>query len=241
MKVFLKYNKTGPSALLCLHYWLELFAEYEVFINCDLFNVSKDPVPAELLRLISGRNVKVINSDYSTGNLYASQFKSKKRCMASANLTCWNYFNKSDDYFWVIDADDTMFLSKDFNLIRTKIKSAEAYAKQENLDGFSLNFYREFNDTWTFGVCLLKVNSPWQRIKEISAEELVQNNLPLNCDCLFDMLGRKGILKLKNFIFDNCGFQHLENKIYRSLPNGIYFWRDRKIWNTPIKPDVISL
>lgn len=241
MKVFLKYNREGPSALICLHYWIELFSNYEIIINCDLFDVDKDKIPDNLKNLALNKNVKFINSDYSTGNIYTPNFKAKKRAMASANLTAWNHLKSEDQYFWIIDADDTMFLSANFNLIREKIKLAEDYALKHNLDGFSLDFYREYNDSWTFGVCLLKTNIPWKDIKNVTTEELIQNGLANNCDSCFDMLGRKGIVNLKNFVFDRCSFQHLINKNYTAIPNGLYYWRDGKLWNTPLKPDVIVL
>lgn len=240
MKVFLKFNRSDSSAIVCLTFWLELFRNYEIIINCDLFVLNRDPVPQYLTDAISGRNTKLINSDYTTGDIYTPYMKSKKRRMASANLTCFQHLDKSDKYFWVIDADDTMFLFQNYSYIQQKLANAENYAIENNLDGFSLDFYREYNNTWTFGVCLLRADIDWKKISTISGDDLNRYNLSMNSDSIFDYLGRKNVFKLKSFVFENLSFQHLINK-HVPLPNGIYYWHNKKIWDKPLHTEVVVL
>jgi len=239
-KVFLKFNRTDSFSLVCLLHWLEVFKGHEIFIVCDLYNTVKDQIPYYLSSLILGKNIKVINSDYTLGDKYTPEFKARKRKMASANLTCFNYLTKKDKLFWIIDADDTIFLTKDYENLSARLHRAEDIMKQENLDGFSLDFYRSLNNTWTFGVCLLRSDINWQQVENIKKEDLDKENLVYNSDSIFDYLGGKGILKLKNFVFPGYGFQHIINN-YPAMPAGIYFWNNKKVWDIPLKDDVIEI
>lgn len=240
MKVFLKYNRIGTVEESCLSFWLEVFAQYEIYIVCDLFNVDKDSVPKNLKKLTNNINVTFINSDYSLGNQYVPYIKGRKRGMASANLTCFNYLESKDKFLWIIDADDTKFLDYDIDELRKKFVKAQKYLLDNNLDGFSLDFYRNYNDTWTFGVCVMSSKIEWKKIKDVTDKNLQSFKLPGNSDSVFDCLGRMGQLKLKNFVFDNHKFQHVYNN-FRKLEKGIYSWSDKKLWNTPLKEDVIIL
>lgn len=240
MKAFLKFNRSDSFSKVCLLHWLEVFQEYEIFIVCDLFDVNKDMIPDYLQILTQGKTVKFINTDYSLGNEYAPMCKSRKRAMASANLVCFKHISPKDESFWIIDADDTMFLTKDYSYLKDRLKSAEQYLRDNSLDAFSLDFYREYNDTWTFGVCLMSSKINWQQIKSITGDDILKYNISLNCDSIFDILGRKGIFKLKNFVFNGMAFQHLVNN-FRKMNVGVYYWNDKKLWDMPLKDDVVVL
>lgn len=240
MKAFLKYNREEPFSKVCLLHWLELLNDYEIFIVCDLFNVKTESPPEYLSNFVKGKNVKFVNTDYSLGDEYASMCKSRKRAMASANLTCFKYATPADRCFWIVDADDTMFLTKDYPYLKEKFKLAEKFLLDESLDAFSLDFYREYNDTWTFGVCLVNSNMNWKLIKGVTGEDIVGLELSLNTDSIFDILGRKGIFKLKNFVFDRHAFQHVVNN-FRKMNVGVYYWQDKKLWDTPLKDDIVIL
>ena len=62
----------------------------------------------------------IINSDYSIGDTHCRNLKGAKRGMASANLTAFQHIEK-DENFWMIDADDTLFLTRDFDSLREKL------------------------------------------------------------------------------------------------------------------------
>lgn len=239
-KVFLKFNRSDEFSYVCLLSWLEIFKNYQIYVVCDLFNAEKDSIPKELAGLVANRDVKFINTNYGLGDEYAPMCKARKRCMAAANLTCFDHISKKDKFLWIIDADDTMFLHKDYEYLKTKLSECEDILMSNNLDGFSLDFYREYNDTWTFGVCLLKSSIDWKKIKTVSGEELAKYDLPINGDSIFDILGRKGIFKLKNFVFNGVAFQHVINN-FKKMNVGVYYWNDKKLWDMPLKDDVISL
>ena len=240
MKVFLKFNREEPFSKVCLTHWLEVFHDYEILIVCDLFKVRQDPIPEFLQNLTRGKNVKFINTNYSLGDEYAPMCKSRKRAMASANLVCFQHIKPDENCFWIIDADDTMFLTKDYVNLKERLKMAEKYLIDNSLDAFSLDFYREYNDTWTFGVCLMNTKINWKLIKTITGDDVTKYNISLNCDSIFDILGRKGVFKLKNFIIDRYAFQHVVNN-FRKLNVGVYFWSDKKLWDIPLKEDIVIL
>jgi hypothetical protein len=239
-KVFLKFNRIGEMEDKCLSFWLKLFDDYKIYIVCDLFNIQKDKIPINLVNLIKDQNVTFVNSNYSLGNEYVSYIKARKRNMASANLTCFEYINRQDKFFWVIDADDTHFINPDWKILKEKFYNAEKYLEKENLDAFSLDFYRNFNGTWTFGVCLINSKIEWKKIKNITSEDLQKFNLPGNNDSVFDVLGRMGELKLKNFVIDRSTFQHVYNN-FKGLENGVYYWEDGKLYDRQLFEDVVIL
>lgn len=239
-KVFLKFNRKGEIEENCLSFWLKLFNSYKIYIVCDLFDVNKDPMPADLKKIIENRPVTFINSNYSLGNEYVPYIKARKRNMASANLTCFEHIDSRDKFFWVIDADDTHFINPDWKTLIEKFHRAEKYLEEQNLDAFSLDFYRNFNGTWTFGVCLINAKIEWQKIRTVKDVDLQKFNLPGNNDSVFDVLGRMGKFKLKNFVFDHSTFQHVYNN-FKGLKDGIYYWENGKLYDNFLYEDVVVL
>ena len=240
MKVFLKFHRTDPAAINCLRFWLEVFKDHETFILCDHYDPDNDETPNYLRSSLMDYNVKVINSDYSIGSNYCRNLKGAKRNMASANMTGFNHISKKQKGFWIIDADDTLFLTRNYDLVRSKIMLAEEYFLSNNLDGFSLDFYRNLNDCWTFGVCLLKATLDWKKIKDIPNEEIRETGLAQNIDTVFNMLRLKKVFNLKNFVFSRMAFQHQENN-YPEMPHGVYVWHNNKLWDKDLQPDVVVL
>jgi hypothetical protein len=239
IKTFLKFHRTDPASVLCLRFWLELFRDYDTYILCDRYDPKTEMPPEYLKTVLADYSVTVINSDYSIGEKYCQNLKGAKRGMASANMTAFQHSTDSNA-FWMIDADDTLFLTRDFEGLREKLKSAEQYLNTYCLDAFSLDFYRNLNNGWTFGLALLKSNMPWQLIKDIDMGPMVNAGYARNIDTAFDSLGRSGKIKIANFVFDRFAFQHQCNN-YPDMPHGIYAWNKRKLWDVPLKDDVISL
>jgi len=239
MKAFLKFNRSDTASIMCLYHWLELFRDYDITVVCDLYNVDTQPRPAYLNETVVGKSFDVINSDYSTGNIMP--FKARKRKMASANFTCFN-LTTNEHYYWLIDADDTMFLIRDYNLIKEKLKQVEYIASKDRLDGFSLDFYRETNnDHWSFGVCLLKGNLDMSKLQSVTPEDVdAIPGLAKNLDSWFDILRRRKVFNLKSFVFDNIPFQHCINPMPQPM-HGIYFWNNKMLGTTPLREDVIIL
>ncbi len=240
--VFLKFNRPEISSQICLIQWIEIFKDYPITIVCDLFNGSKgEPIPSYIEKIISGKNINVINTNYSLGEKYTPGFKARKRKQSSANLTCFE-MSKSLPFYWLIDADDTIFLTRDLEYITSKLREAENILVSQDLDGFSLDFYREIcHDHWSFGVCVLKGSIPFEQILQISPEEPEKyQGLTRNLDSYFDILRRRGSLKLKSFVINGMTFQH-QLSPFNTVPNGVYFWSDNKLWQYPLAADIVIL
>lgn len=234
--VFLKFNRQTVPALICLKRWLDIFNKYNVTIVCDLFDEHTEPY--DELKKIIPPGIKVINSDYSLSNPFSHLLKTKRwHNVASSNLICWEKANSK--MFWIIDADDTLFLN-DIHFIQNKITNCEQFFSTSGLDGISLDFYREIKkDHWSFGMVLVKKNVNLEQLVHISSDEIFKyKGLILNLDSVFDYARRTNLLKLKSFVFDNCYFQHQLEQ--HALPWGVYHWINNSIWDTvPLKEDII--
>lgn len=239
IKAFLKINRQDASGVLCLRYWLEVFREYPTFILCDWFQPGVDPVPGILQSVkIDYPRAEIINSDRNLTE-YCGTLKGAKHGMATANLT--GFVRSQDaDAFWMIDADDTMFLTRRFEIVQEKLRSAEEIMFRDSYDGFSLDFYRNLNDGWTFGVALLRSSCPWKRIQEVQGPDMVDLGYARNIDSAFHVLGKRGVMKLGNFVFSGMAFQHLHNN-YPDMPEGVYYWPKAHLWDRPLQPDVIVI
>ena len=240
IEVFLKFNKDSMPSALCLRSWLEIFQGYPVRIISDLYDVATASPPVEMAKVIG--QARVINTDYELSKPFAHLLKVQRwHNVCASNLTCFRA-NQSEA-FWLIDADDTQFLTEDVDMLRRKFVQAERYLRQNNLDGFSLDFYREIKkDHWSFGVVLFRAGLDLSPLSQITAEQLLSHSkgLILNFDSVLDYGRRTGQYRFQSFVFDHCYFQHwLEQN---ALPYGVYHWRNGKIWDTiDLRPDIVVI
>lgn len=240
VEVFLKFNKNSMPSALCLRSWLDIFQNYPVRVISDLYDTGTQPPPADLARVLG--STEVINTDYELSRPFAHLLKVQRwHNVCASNLTCFGA-NRSDA-FWLIDADDTQFLTEDINMLRRKFAAAEQHLRQHNLDGFGLDFYREIKkDHWSFGVVLFRGGLDLAPLSAVTAEQLLSHSkgLILNFDSVLDYGRRTGRYQLQSFVFDHCFFQHwLEQN---ALPYGVYHWRNGKIWDMiDLRPDIVVI
>lgn len=230
MKVYLKYNKDPketPSSLSCLKFWIDVFQKYEITVITDIYDINhRKPKQFE-----NFENIRYINTDYTLSDDLNHILEGKRwKKVAASNFTC--YQDSNYEPFWLIDADDTLFLTLDFKDIRNKILQVEKIFADEQLQGFSLDFYRTIKrDHWSFGMAILKNFDNLKEILKSTKEQDIRNyKLPLNLDSIFDTHRRKGNLKLKSFIFNDYYFQHQLEQKY--LPWGIYKWSNNLLWDS---------
>jgi hypothetical protein len=69
---------------------------------------------------------------------------------------------------------------------------------------------------------------------------MVELGFARNIDTAFDSLGRIGKIKIANFVFDRYAFQHQCNN-YPDMPHGIYHWHRGKLWDVPLKEDIVII
>jgi hypothetical protein len=242
MKVYLKFNKTDTVGYMCLLSWIDMFRDYDIILVCDLFNVSQDPIP-ELLSVVlnqSNKKIEIINTNYESSFQFNNLIPDPRyQKAAAANVTCFNH-NKSDDYFWLVDADDTMFLTRNFDFLKLKIKEAEKLISDNHFDSLSLDFYRMQNDTWSFGICLINAKLDFNFIRNnLSDNDFISKDT--RClDICFDKLRRTNKLNLKTFIINNASFIHYVHKT-RNLPYCLYHWEAGALNGKPVPEDFIIL
>lgn len=238
VKAFLKINRMDAHGVFCLRYWCELFREYETYIICDKFTQGSDPIPAELTTVNADYpNIQIINSDY-TSKRYFANLKPRKVGMAMANVT--PIMRGDSDAFWIIDADDTMFLTHAFDSVRERLRVVEQQFAQRNLDAYSLDFYRNHNNGWTFGVALIRTAISLDLLSSVDGMEMRDLNFARNIDSVFHVLWKKQQLNCANFVFGGMAFQHTYNN-YPLMPQGVYYWNKGCLWDQPLQPDVVTI
>ena len=227
----LKFNRWTHESATCLRFWVRLasLSGRPCTILQDLW--LNDEVPETLTKGLSqmGPMFTFRSTEYSDGREYRFLHDYPNRTVwykpSAANFTAFELV--TSDYFWLIDADDTIFLA-DPQVVYEKLLLAEEYTKTQSLDGFSYAFYRHFPPhCWSLGVALLKRSLPLNEIKKVEASEIVPLGLGDNVDGACELLRLKGRLDLKSFILNKVVFHHHTPKATYSRPGsafGVYYW-----------------
>jgi len=242
MKVYLKFNKTDTVGYMCLLSWLEIYKEHQIILVCDLFDVNNDEIPYLLKHILDQHSlpIEIINTDYSLSRPFDDVILDKRyRRAAAANLTCFKH-NLDDPFFWLVDADDTMFLTRNFEPIKEKLKIVEKLAVDENLDSLALDFYRMQNGTWSFGICIVKQDLDFVEIADNLTEDQWNPKDTRCLDIWFDKLRLQNKLNLKSFVLDKTSFIHYVHKT-KTLPYTLYEWSDNKLNGVTLPEDFIIL
>jgi hypothetical protein len=244
----LKFNRWTMESYICLKFWLSLVANTgrKCFLLQDLW-INSGNFPKEFQALVESMNLQLIvrSTNYEKHrNLKFVKPESKRWALAAAaNLTAFEL--TQEDYFWLIDADDTIFLTEPKQILE-KLCLAEELAMLKSLDGFSYAFYRHvWLNHWSLGIALMKTRIPLDIVADVHAADIEKLHISDNIDGAFDLLRRNGILNLQSFIFNDIVFHHHTPKITAwntGAVFGVYDWRD-SILNGVIKApdDVIAL
>ena len=237
--VFLKIDRMDMHAVHCLRFWLETFKDYPTWILCD--RTEEDGSRPTILDtcFLDYPQTKFTASDRSLVT-YLSELKPRKRNMATANLTGFELSKSNSDNFWMIDADDTQFLTHRWDALNDKLHSAEQYLVEHSLDGFSLDFYSTHNAGWTFGVALFRSDLHWTELTQIKGDEMRDFMFPRNIDAAFHCMREKKLWKLESFVFSGMSFQHVYNN-YPEMVNGVYYWNKGMLWDIPLPNRIVSL
>ena len=247
--MFLKWNKNNTVANICLGKWVEIFsdARYQIHLLCDLAENALNIDGAYVKMPKNG--IKLTRSSETIRTFLLNTGMTKQWAYAgAAHLTCYLGVPENIDFFWNIDADDTIFLNTDEN-IREKFKLVENFFVQSDMDCFSLDFWRLLENHWSFGVSIHKPN--WSEIAAAVNENIKKymtsdpSAALKNIDGLFDMMRRTRRLSLESFVLSDCYFQHFhparDSINTEGFAAGLYFWKDRKIWNkVQIQDDELS-
>jgi hypothetical protein len=231
----LKFNRWSNESFASLRFWLSVVAvsRRECIILQDLWDQNNMPDPFKKLVASTGLAIDIRSTNYSACDnwrFYRAESENWRKAGA-ANITAYDL--SKTDYFWLIDADDTIFLTDSY-LVSQKLALAERIAKLSDLDGFSYAFYRHIGaNHWSFGVALMRRDISMDLVASVEAREITQLNVADNLDGAFDVLRRCQKLKLESFILNDVIFHHHTAKIQNwnvGAPYGVYCW-NKKILN----------
>lgn len=228
MRVYLKYNRNTIQSRFCLERWLKIFCDYEKYIICDI------AADYENLNL---NGCKFLNSNYNLVKPYTNCFHgSRWSNPGAANLTAYDHAS-GESAFWLIDSDDTILHHSDTKLIIDRLKKCEKHFIDNNLDGLSLDFYREFTGQWSFGVALLNGKTNLSLLNKVDLSVIPEEHIVWkNMDMIFTILRQQKMLKLESFILDNFGFSHLRPDLESS-----YYWANGKLWDIDLGEDIVII
>jgi outer membrane protein assembly factor BamB len=209
---------------------------------------------------------RLLPSDPALHQGLTDHFQPKWVNAGAAHMTCFSHARSRDHAsFWNIDADDTMFFIPP-EALAIGMRRVEEYAGAQGVDCLSLDMYQTFQYHWSFGVTFVRNTRDYVAlVKNIAQEEVaraypaVNDGKPFvskedgflyarpgyngNVDWYFTYMRDRGIINAKSFYFENTHFAHVGVFGYDQLGqlvNGVYHWRDGKLWNRPVMHDCIQ-
>lgn len=213
---YLKINNTNTGFnIFCLQHWLNIINTLggDFVIVCD----NKKLEYVMLNRIIfCTSNIKIIRSDRT---IPKRVIKNVATIMwekaAYAHLTTFYHAKKYGiEEFWNIDADDTSFMEEP-PVVANALQTVVNYAKENNLDAFSLDMHRTFfrGEHWSFGVAYIQNNSKLIKLVEKAKnrhwhDEKLKYDKNCNLDWYFTYLLDSKQAKISTFEIDNCYFMH---------------------------------
>lgn len=236
--VYLKINRNDSFCFLCLQHWIDIIHEldYDFYILSDKPKLNK-----EIFKKITfyDANIKFIKSNKSFFLKKIVKSIATKHWLNAtyAHLTTYYHATKNNiNEFWNIDADDTMFLldaSKSANILCV----AEKYAKNNNIEKFSLDMHRSNirGHHWSFGITYTSNPQKWLNIFSKNPSNKWQQNY-LKWDSNFNLDWFMTYLKdtslnneIGTFYVENLYFAHWAYMLTRFFGISIYHWINNRL------------
>ncbi len=233
MVYYLKINRSELYTFYNLKHWIDICLEDSnalIYVICD----SDD---------LEVRVKEEIKLDWNKILFIKSDRKSQELCdivndiadsrwdkAAYAHLTTFLHAKAHGyDWFWNIDADDTLFCvnaKRGLDVLR----KAEDIARRNGIEAFSLDMW--FTRTmghWTFGVTLINNTFDWFNIMRIhkNMEYRKHTIFPLNVDGFFSDIKYNSNTKIDSFYVENLKFVHYGFDFLR-IPwgSGLFHWKN---------------
>lgn len=257
--IYLKFHQQSFNAYACLRWWVEVARSLggDLFVLCDL---DSQKVPEDLRGYL-------LRSDEVLRAAMKSKLAEKWINAGAAHLTCFAHAHRQGyEEFWNIDADDTMFLMEKDAVVRS-LHAAEQVARAQQIDCFSLDMYQTFQVHWSFGVTFTRRSKDYLGIVAsidpqavVAAYPPVNDGQPFvrkedglvyrligyngNIDWFFTYMRDRQLINARSFYIENAYFAHVGIFGYDPLGqliNGVYHWRDGKLWDRPVMADCIKI
>lgn len=219
---YLKINQNTDAAFKCFWHWFKIVE----LLDADFYVLVDDEEVKNIILnifLSNGYNAPKFISSYREQLMPIIKplnFREGKwERVGCALLTPFAHAKENNfKYFWNIDADDTMFLCEP-EIVCPVLLEAEQYAKDNNIDVFSLDMHLSCLGDWTFGVAFTIMTNVdfFDCIKQVQF-------LPrkyFNLDTMFVMIACEGLISCRGFSRDDLWFTH--------FGEGINSWKNGKI------------
>lgn len=231
--IYLKVNRLDEWAIDNLHVWMKISLAfgYDTFIICDNEQLKKKIEVMEfsyrvtLLESIKTDDIKKIVERITIP---------KWNNAAYAHLTTFWHSRGTYDWFWNIDADDTLFC---LPIDRTvyALKRVEEYAINNKMDCFSLDMWysKLQGKDWSFGITFTNGRLDWEKlINKNIINYQTDYNSRINIDNFFYYLRCNDEAKIETWYCENLRFVHYSTDMIRRLfQSGIYHWKQGTLYS----------
>lgn len=235
---YLKINRNTDFAFTYLERWIQ--AAYLFDRDCYIICDDKDIAASILDKDILYGNASIIESiSEDQAVTVAQRFAMDERRLgaALAHMTTFYHSQKQGyEFFWNIDADDTL-VCLSIDRVKEMLEKCEEYAKSQASDCLSLDMWRTIYKGlhWSFGITFTSNKKDWIKIMESqSLDAQFQSKKVIarpNIDTFFSYLKEaEKSLKINTFYFENLTFIHdSEDFLMNSVKGTIYHWIDGEL------------
>lgn len=231
--VYLKVNRNEEFALRNLSRWIDV----SILLNADCYILCDNPELNKIIKtdcMFSYKcNFIESNKGEEAKEIVCNIANKNWADAAYAHLTTFIHAAELGyDYFWNIDADDTMIcLSTD--RILEMLRKVEGYVIENNTDIISLDMWRTKWQGlhWSFGITFTKGRKEWlSDMKKHCMDEAYKNQINgmnYNIDCYFTYLKEVENISIQTFYFENLKFIHYSNDFFKGLiSSAFYHWKN---------------
>lgn len=229
---YLKINRNDDIAYSIFQQWINIihYINADYYILCD-----KKEIKQTIYNKINfyDYDIKFLKSDYAnlkkTVKLLTNKTWFKAGC---AHLTTFKHSKSKFNYFWNIDADDTLFCIDDKKMAQILL-DISIYAQKNNISCLSLDMWRTITNAehWSFGVTYVDNTIDWLKfIKTIlKTQEYEKEKNNWNIDWFFTYLKKVTDYKIETFYIENLKFIHYGNFLVQPIGAYFYFWQNGEL------------
>ena len=232
--MFFKVNRVSEYSILCIRTWMDIAEAMNslVVIICDNPKLEKKIFENIWFK---DPHIQIVTSE-------RSKFSSSINNIASRNWRNAAYAHFTPLYyarlfgitkFWSIDADDTMFLCENSNIVDL-LQKAMSYAEVEDIDLFSLDMWksRSYGKHWSWGVTYVRdTGKVYDLITQEKDASWIDDYKDLfepqnaNSDWHINNLVSRGFdIKVGSFYPKETGFIHWGDQIFNPVGSYICKW-----------------
>lgn len=229
---YLKINRNTDLAFTYLERWIQIayLFDRDCYIICDDKNIAASILDKDILY----GNTSIIESiSEKQAKTVAQRFSMDDRRLgaALAHMTTFYHSQKKGyDFFWNIDADDTL-VCLSIDRIKEMLEKCEEHAKSHAFGCLSLDMWRTIyrGSHWSFGITFTSNEKNWIKLMEKhSLDEEFRKKKDYeraNIDSFFSYLrGAEPSLKIDAFYFENLTFVHDSGNMMDPVNSAVYHW-----------------